>query len=407
MKSLPMTGTISSVEKPLRAGHGHSPESGYAYFLVLFLVVTMITASTVVMMDMRTQGRRQREEDMMWRGKEFERAIKHYYHRAGHYPQNLEDLEKGVANIHFLRPEAATDPMNKDGEGKWRFIYTNASGQIIGSVHYATMQQMALLDLNGGLVPGTGSDSTSDQDSNSPPIPQPDQGSTQALDQGPGQADGSNQGSTQGPTQNSSSTLGNCPPQGLSSNQLGLSSSQTSGLQLGSGIGGGLAGGGLGTLGGQSALQIGPSSTASIGQSQPGMGTNQSQAASTCGPGQGALGLPASALKALMDMKPSGPVDGPVIGGFLVGVGSTVDRKSVKVYKRGKKYKEWEFIWNPYEEQALAMQQGINQAGALGGLTGIGLGQPSGLGLQGAGSTGAFGTSPMQAPPTGQPSQPQ
>jgi hypothetical protein len=104
-----------------------------------------------------------------------------------------------------------------------------------------------------------------------------------------------------------------------------------------------------------------------------------------------------AALQALLQMKPTGPVDSPVIGGFLVGVGSTVNRASVKVYKTGKKYNQWEFIYNPIEEQARAIQQGIGQGGGPGGL----LGAP-GNGLPGPATTttGGIGSSPIQAPPT-------
>jgi hypothetical protein len=49
--------------------------------------------------------------------------------------------------------------------------------------------------------------------------------------------------------------------------------------------------------------------------------------------------------------------DRTVFGGQLVGVGSKVDRKSVRFYKGYGKYREWEFIWDPAEE-----------AGAAGGL---------------------------------------
>src|SRR6185437_11796762 len=46
------------------------------------------------------------------------------------------------------------DPMNNQ-DGAWRFIYTNASGAIIGSVKYGSLQQMALMDMNGGQMPST------------------------------------------------------------------------------------------------------------------------------------------------------------------------------------------------------------------------------------------------------------
>jgi hypothetical protein len=61
----------------------------------------------------------------------------------------------------------------------------------------------------------------------------------------------------------------------------------------------------------------------------------------------------------LAALKPTGPVDGPVLGGFLTGVASTVDKPSIRVYNGGKKYNQWEFIWNPVEDQAKAVQQGL------------------------------------------------
>lgn len=357
-----------------------SSQSGYVYFLALCIMLVMISASSAVLMDIRTERRRQREDEMIWRGKEFVRAIRLYYRRAGHYPQDLDQLQKGLANIHFIRPEVLTDPMNKDGDGKWRFIYTNQAGAIIGSVHYATMQQMAILDLNGGKVPGAkDSDSSSQSDSSS--VTQSDQSQT-----------GGNSGT-------SGSTSNNCPPAGSSGIGTigGIGSSPSSSLQIGGASSVGPA---------QLPTQLpGSSSQLGIGGSQLGIGSfSLGQNASTaCPNGVQVPGAPAgmqlAAIQALLQMKPTGPVDSPVVGGFVVGVGSTVDRSSVKIYKTGKKYNEWEFIYNPVEEQALAMQQGLNQAGV--GLTGP-LGQANGLG------TPATAGGPVQAQPAEpQPPQPQ
>src|SRR5208282_3741629 len=166
--------------KPVRLSRtrlrGQSNESGYAYLMALFMILMVIVGSAVLLANAATEGQRQREDEMVWRGKQYIRAIKLYYRKAGHYPQNLDDLEKGIANLHFLR-RPYKDPMNKNEDGKWRFIYTNATGQIIGSVRYATMQQMAILDLNGGIIPGAPA-SDSSQDSNVTPVPQPDQGTS-------------------------------------------------------------------------------------------------------------------------------------------------------------------------------------------------------------------------------------
>src|ERR1700722_15383141 len=126
---------------------------GFAYIMALFMIVALLITSQVAMQNIVTQGRREREEDMIWRGQQYVRAIRLFYRKTGKYPQNLNDLKKGLPELHFLRYAAYKDPMKKD-DGAWRFIYVNAAGQIIGSTKYATLQQMAIMDMNGGKIPG-------------------------------------------------------------------------------------------------------------------------------------------------------------------------------------------------------------------------------------------------------------
>ncbi len=128
-------------------------ERGFAYLMALFLVMVVIITSQVAAENLLTAGRRAREEDMIWRGNQYIRAIRLYYKKTGHYPQDFEQLQKGQPELHFLRFAALKDPMSKT-DGEWGFIYVNATGQIFGSVKYASLQQMALLDLNGGQMPG-------------------------------------------------------------------------------------------------------------------------------------------------------------------------------------------------------------------------------------------------------------
>src|SRR5271154_4724547 len=132
-----------------------SPESGYAYLMVMFLVLVMVIGSQVALQNLYTQGRRMREDDMIWRGNQYARAIRLYFRKTGHYPQSLDDLKTGLPELAFLRFAAYKDPTNSSEDGAWRLIYVNASGQIIGSVRYATLQQMAIMDLNGGKIPAT------------------------------------------------------------------------------------------------------------------------------------------------------------------------------------------------------------------------------------------------------------
>src|SRR5271163_3912927 len=89
-----------------------SSESGYAFLMVMFMVVVMIIASQVALQNIATQGRRLREEEAIWRGNQWIRAIRSYYHKRGYYPRTAEDLEEGIPGVHFLRPAAYKDPLN-------------------------------------------------------------------------------------------------------------------------------------------------------------------------------------------------------------------------------------------------------------------------------------------------------
>jgi hypothetical protein len=285
-------------------------ERGFAYLMALFLIFAVIVASQVAAQNLVTAGRRDREDDMIWRGNQYARAIRLYYRKAGHYPKDLEELQKGLPDLHFLRAAAYKDPMNAN-DGEWGFIYVNPTGQLFGSSRYASLQQMALIDLNGGKLPA-------------PAI----------------------QGA-------------------VSVSSMGSSSSPTS--------------------------LFGPSGTNSSSQAAPGI----SSSPATTNPAVAGM---LAAAGGVADQKPTGPVDGPVLGAFLTGVVSKSSQSSVKVYNGGKKYNEWEFIWNPLEDQARAAQSGLAPQGAVPGQPG----QPAG----GIGSL--FGPPPGQATgnatgPTGAP----
>ena len=135
--------------------------------MALFMVTTRSLPRRWRCRIILTEGRREREDQLIWRGQQYVRAIRLYYRKTGHYPSNLDDLKKGMPELHFLRYAAYKDPMKKD-DGAWRFIYVNAAGQIIGSTKYATLQQMAILDMNGGKIPGVKKEG---DDSGQPGVP--------------------------------------------------------------------------------------------------------------------------------------------------------------------------------------------------------------------------------------------
>jgi len=128
----------STSERAYRRG-----ESGYALLFVIFLVASIMLFAAAANPNALTQGRRQKEEEMIWRGNQYVRAVSLFYRKNGRYPQNLEELAKpNAANVHFLR-KAYAEPMNT-ADGSWRLIYVAPTGQLIGSVHFRTLQEMAV-----------------------------------------------------------------------------------------------------------------------------------------------------------------------------------------------------------------------------------------------------------------------
>jgi hypothetical protein len=127
--------------------------------MVVFMVAAMIIAAAAAAPNILTQGRREKETEMVWRGQQYVRAIGLYYRKFGKYPTKVEDLTKQTNGVRFLR-QAYTDPMNKD-DGSWRFIYVGPNGQLIGSLRQTSLLQTALTTpgmgalsaLGGGLQP--------------------------------------------------------------------------------------------------------------------------------------------------------------------------------------------------------------------------------------------------------------
>ena len=119
-------------------------QAGYSLLMVVFLVATMLILAAAAVPNILVQGRREREEEMIWRGEQYERAIGMYFSKFGRYPTKIDDLTKQTNGIRFLR-QAYTDPMNKE-DGSWRFIYVGPNGQLIGSLRQHQFAAECALD---------------------------------------------------------------------------------------------------------------------------------------------------------------------------------------------------------------------------------------------------------------------
>jgi len=266
-------------------------ESGVVLLLVLFLAAAMLIAALASLPRLVIQGRRQKETEMAWRGQQYVRAIRLYYHKYGHFPRAIEDFSKNPGNVHFLRKEYK-DPMN-DTDGNWRYIYVGPGGQLIGSL----TRQMPL-----GIIPLTGVAGA--------PGTQPGTGQSSFFGSGP-------LGTPSGGTGQTGTTL-------AASGQPGAA-----------------------PAGGTPAV--------------PGQPPNPQPAQPTTAEGSSAnpddtseTPLPPAPVAPKQAIQGASTTDSTVFGGQLVGVGSKIDRKSIRFYKGYGKYKEWEFIWDPAEEAAAA-----------------------------------------------------
>jgi hypothetical protein len=108
-------------------------QGGYALLLVVFFTTLLLVGTMSIGLRILTEGRREKEQEMIWRGKQYTRGIKLYYRKMGRFPTSMDDLVKPkIGNLRFMR-QTYKDPMNKE-DGSWRLIYVGPAGQLIGSL---------------------------------------------------------------------------------------------------------------------------------------------------------------------------------------------------------------------------------------------------------------------------------
>lgn len=311
-------------------------QSGYAILLVLFFVTLMLLATISIAPNILTEGRREKEKEMIWRGNQYARGVKMYYRKTGKFPTSMDDLIKPkLGSLRFMR-QAYKDPMNaKDGD--WRLIYVGPTGQLIGSLKPQQTIQMSGLGGGVGTVPGT---------------PAAQLGAQSAAG---GQGQGFGQSFGQGLGQAVGQVFGNGGASNSAFGPNGQGQPKTSG-QANAG-----------------ALPSG--STNSTGNSPAGTDGTSTDASGNPTPASEA------ANEALLASDPP-----TVMGGNIIGVGSRVNHSSILVYDKAKNYKQFEFIWNPAKDAIVI-------GGAAGPQIGTPAGQPTQSSPFGA-SPGSPGSNP-------------
>jgi hypothetical protein len=324
-------------------------QEGYALALMVFMLALIAVATAAVAPDIITNGRREKEEEMIWRGRQYVRGIRlfvRYYQTHGgttRFPTSMEDLTKNKVGIRFMR-QAYKDPVNKV-DGSWRLIYVGPNGQLIGSLKNRTLGP-------DGQVTGTSGSGSSG---------------------GFGSFFGGGQSQTGNNSSFGNSSFGN--------SSFGNSTSGSSSF-------------GNSSFGNSSFGNGGNTGAANTQGQTAGQGTPGGLSPDTMSTPQAIAGDDGTTT---------------VVGGNIIGVGSKVNKASIIWYDKAKNYRQFEFIWDPSKDPinggAAAGVVGVPPAGTTNGQNGIfgTQGGNSGFGQQPTGSpTGNPNPGSGTNPPPGQ-----
>ena len=139
---------------PTCNGRRTTDDRGYMLLvLVLFTAILFIGVYRILPKAV-FEGQRQKEEDLIFRGQQYRRAIQLYVRKFGRYPASLDDLED-TNDLRFIR-QLYPDPMTPEGE--WRLIHIAAGGVFPDALNQPVVQGQVpgASSLTGGSSSGSG-----------------------------------------------------------------------------------------------------------------------------------------------------------------------------------------------------------------------------------------------------------
>lgn len=95
----------------------------------MMLATVLLISLTAALPSIYTQGQREKEEELIFRGNQYARAIAMFRRQFQRFPTSTKELLE-TNGMRFLRREFR-DPMTKKGE--WRFIHADANGTPLDS----------------------------------------------------------------------------------------------------------------------------------------------------------------------------------------------------------------------------------------------------------------------------------
>ena len=90
-------------------------QGGYALLLVVFLTALLVVSTASIGLKIVTEGKREKEQEMIWRGKQYTRGIKMYYRKFGRFPNSLDDLDQAQNRQYPLHAPGLQRPHEQGG----------------------------------------------------------------------------------------------------------------------------------------------------------------------------------------------------------------------------------------------------------------------------------------------------
>ena len=187
---------------PLKARRLQKAEEGYVLLtLLLFVAVLTITVALPMVKYYEFQRKRDREEELVHRGVEYERAIRKFYKKFGSYPPTLEALQE-TNHIRCLR-RRYKDPFGKDFKVlHLADVMTQFNAGLAGAgIAGGQVLGQSVSSLNGSFASASSADTTATGNAVTSSNPGTSDASQQATN-----SSGGSSGSSQ-PGQNTGTTL--------------------------------------------------------------------------------------------------------------------------------------------------------------------------------------------------------
>ena len=99
-------------------------ERGYVLLVFMLFAALLVIGFARILPRAVFEGQREKEEETIFRGQQYQHAIQLFVRKLGRYPNSLEELEN-TNNLRFLR-KRFRDPLTKEGE--WRLIHIGPGG---------------------------------------------------------------------------------------------------------------------------------------------------------------------------------------------------------------------------------------------------------------------------------------